>query len=61
MKGSAESISAVDLQVLDLSWFGARFGQRAQWSRLMQGPVRPMPVVEGLELAQPVEELVLVP
>jgi hypothetical protein len=61
VKGSAESILSMDLQAQDLPWLGDRFGQRAQRSGLIQGPVRPMPVVERLELAQGVEQVALVP
>jgi hypothetical protein len=47
----------MDVQVQDLSWVGDRFGQWAQWSGLIQGPVRPMPVVKRLELAQGVQQM----
>lgn len=49
---AAESVSSVYLEMSDLPWFGNRFGQWAKRSRLPQGPVRPMAVVERLELAQ---------
>jgi hypothetical protein len=45
VKGAAESILSMDVQVQDLPWLGDRFGQRAQRSGLIQGPVRPMLVV----------------
>jgi hypothetical protein len=61
VKGAAESILSMDVQVQDLPWLGDRFGQWAQRSGLIQGPVRPMPVVERLELAQRVEQMALVP
>jgi hypothetical protein len=61
VKGSAKPVSSVDFQVSDLSWFADRFGQRAERSRLMQGPMRPMPVVEGLVPAQGVQQVALVP
>ena len=51
----------MDLQVQDPSWCGDRFGQRAQRGGLGQGPVRSMSVKEGLELAQGVPQMALVP
>jgi hypothetical protein len=53
--------ATVPVQVQDLPWLGDRFGQWAQRSGLMQGPVRPMFVVERLEVAQGVEQMALVP
>lgn len=50
-KGSAEPISSTDLQVSDLSGVGDRCGQRAEWGCLIQGSVRPVPVVVQLEFA----------
>jgi hypothetical protein len=61
VKGAAESISSMDVQVQDLPWLGDRFGQWAQGSGLIQGPVPPMLVVERLEVAQGVEQMALVP
>jgi magnesium-transporting ATPase (P-type) len=37
VKGAAESILSMDVQVQDLPWLGDRFGQRAQRSGLIQG------------------------
>jgi hypothetical protein len=45
VKGAAESILSMDVQVQDLPWLGDRFGQRAQRSGVIQGLVRPMLVV----------------
>jgi hypothetical protein len=60
VRGAAEWILSMDVQVQDLPWLGDRFGQRAQGSGLIQGPVRSMLVVERLEVAQGVEQMALV-
>jgi hypothetical protein len=52
VKGSAEVVSAVDLQVADVSWRADRLGYRAERSGVLQRSVRSMLVVEGLELAE---------
>jgi hypothetical protein len=61
MEDSAESISSMDLQVPDPTWFGDGFGQWAERSRLTQRPVRPMAIVEGFELAQRMQEVAFIP
>jgi hypothetical protein len=60
VKGAAESILSMGVQVQDLLWLGDWFGQRAQRSGLIQGPVRTMLVVARLELALGVEQMALV-
>jgi hypothetical protein len=57
VKGSAESVSSTYLQMSDLCWFVDRLGEWAERSGLAQGPVWSMAVVEGLELAERVEEV----
>lgn len=52
VKGSAEAVSAVDVQVADVSWRADRLGFRAERSGVLQRSVRSMLVVEGLELAE---------
>lgn len=52
VKGSAEAVSAVDLQVADVSWRADRLGYRAERSGVLQRSVRSMLVVKGLELAE---------
>jgi hypothetical protein len=56
----AESVSSMDYKTSDLCWF-VGVGERPEWSSLAQGPVGSMAVVEGLELPERVEEMVLVP
>jgi hypothetical protein len=41
--------------------FGDRFGDRPQGRSAVQGAVRPVLIVEGLELAERVEQVGLVP
>ncbi|MFD9511133.1 hypothetical protein, partial [Streptomyces mirabilis] len=40
VKGSAEAVSAVDLQVADVSWRADRLGYRAERSGVLQRSVR---------------------
>lgn len=56
VKGSAEAVSAVDLQVADVSWRADRLGYRAERSGVLQRSVRSMLVVQGLELAERVAQ-----
>lgn len=60
VEGSAESISPADPQAPSPRRNVDHFGQRAEWSGLAQGPVWPMFIVEGLELNEHVQEMVLV-
>lgn len=48
-------------EVSDVRWAVDRLGQWANGRGLPQGSVRPMPVVEGFELAERVKEVALVP
>ncbi len=50
--GSSESISPTDL-ASDLGWLTVWVGECSKWSGLAESPVRPVPVVEGLELSEP--------
>jgi hypothetical protein len=61
VQGSAEPVSSADLKVPDLLWHVDRCGQWAQRRGLSQGSVRSMAVVEGLELAERVQKVSLVP
>ena len=47
---AAEAVASSDVQAGDLAGIGERFGQRAQWSGVGDALMRPMLVVEVLEL-----------
>src|SRR4051812_32661547 len=57
---AAESVSSADVEVVELLWFGDRIGGRPE-RRAVQGAVVPVLVVVGLELAECVEQVGLVP
>ena len=61
VEGSAESVPSRDFQTSDLCWFVYRSGEWSERSGLAQSSVRAMPAVEGLELAERVEQVALVP
>jgi hypothetical protein len=56
-----ESIISVYAEAGYFVWFGERCGQRLEGPGVADALMRPMPVVEVLELAQGVEQMVLVP
>ena len=51
----------MDVQVADRERVLDRIGEWVQWAGVVGALVRPVPVVERLELAQGVQEVVLVP
>jgi hypothetical protein len=53
----AESVMSTDVEAVE----SVRFGERPQGSCAVQGAVRPMLVVDRLELAERVEQVGLVP
>lgn len=57
----AQTLPSSDVQVDDLVWFGDRWRQRLQRAGVGDALMRPMLVVEGLELAVCVEQVPLVP
>jgi hypothetical protein len=61
VEGAAESITSMDVEAVDSVRFGDRFGGGLQGCRAVQGAVRPVLVVERLELAEGVEQMGLVP
>src|SRR5437879_1799439 len=61
VKGAAESVLSEDVEPRDLCRVGDRIGKRMKRGCAAEGPVRPVPVIERLELAQGVEEVALVP
>ncbi|WP_408057623.1 hypothetical protein [Streptomyces chiangmaiensis] len=61
MEEAAESVMSADVEAVESVWFGDRFGARPQGCSAVQGAVRPMLIVEGLELAERVEQVVRVP
>jgi hypothetical protein len=61
VEGSAEAVVSSDVEVADPGLFGDRFGRGARRRTLVERPMRPMGVVVGLELAQRVQQVGLVP
>ena len=61
VEDAAESITSADVEVVESVRFGDRFGQWAEGCGAVQGAVGPVLVVEGLELAECVQEVGLVP
>lgn len=61
MDDAAESITSMDFEVVDSVRLGDRFGDWPKRRRTVQGAVRPMPVIERLELAERVQQVGLVP
>lgn len=51
VRGAAESVASSDVEAGDLAGVGEWFGQWAQWSGVRDALVRPMLVVEVLELS----------
>ncbi|GAA3572893.1 hypothetical protein GCM10022419_062230 [Nonomuraea rosea] len=60
-QNAAESITSMDDECRDPGWGGVRGGKRSERSCLMESPLRPVFVIEGFELAQRVQKVVLVP
>jgi hypothetical protein len=58
---TCQARTSVDVQVGESVRIGDRFGQRCQWSRVRDALVWPVLVVEAFELAQRVQQVVLVP
>jgi hypothetical protein len=58
---ATESIMSADVESGDPGLAAARAGEWAERGGLPEGPVRPVLVVEGLELAQDVQQVALVP
>ena len=60
VQDAPEAITSVGVQVGDPMGVGDRFGQRGEWSGVRDALMRPVPVVEDLELAQGVQQVSLV-
>jgi hypothetical protein len=58
---ATESIISADVESGDPGLAAAQAGKWAERGGLLEGPVRPVFVVEGLELAQDVKQVALVP
>ena len=61
VEDAAEAVTSVDVQVGQPARIGDRFGQRREWPGIRDALVRPVFVVEDLELVQRVEQMALVP
>jgi hypothetical protein len=61
VKEAVESAASLDVEAVGAVGFGDRFGGRPQGCSAVQGAVRPVLIVEGLELDQRVERMGLVP
>jgi len=61
VEGAAEPVPSADIEVRDLFRIANRFGERAQRCCSPESPVRPVLVVEVLELPERVKEVALVP
>jgi hypothetical protein len=61
VEGATESVLPQDVEPGDLCRVGDRTGERIKRGGVAEGAVRPVPVVERLELAQGVQEVALVP
>jgi hypothetical protein len=61
LQDAPKSITSMDVERRDLGWGGVGIGKRSERSCLAESPMRPVFVVEGFELAQRVQKVVLVP
>ena len=61
VQGAAEAVVSSDIKTGDLVSIGERCGQRAQRSGVGDTLMRPVTVIEALELAQGVQQVCLVP
>ena len=57
---AAEPVSSADVEPVESGWFGERLGDRPE-GRATQGSMVPVLVVEGLELAERLQQVRLVP
>ncbi len=60
-QNAAESITSMDVERRDPGSGSVRGGKRSERSCLVESPMRPVFVIEGFELAQRVQKVVLVP
>ena len=60
VQDAPKAITSMDVQVGDPMGVGDRFGRRGEWSGVRDALMRPVPVVEDLELAQGVHQVSLV-
>nr|WP_235030477.1 hypothetical protein [Nonomuraea solani] len=60
-QNAAEPITSMDVERRDPGWGSVRGGKRSERSCLMESPMWPVFVIEGFELAQRVQKVVLVP
>jgi hypothetical protein len=60
VEDAAEAVTSVDRQMGNPVRIGDRFGQRREWPGVHDALMRPVSVVEGLELAQRVQQMSLV-
>ena len=58
MQDAAEAVTSVDVQVGESVRVGDQFGQRCQWPGVRDALVRSVLVVEGLELAQRMQQVI---
>jgi hypothetical protein len=61
MEDAAEAVASADVKAGGVVRFGDRRGQRVQWPGVGDSLVRPVGVVELLELAQGAQQVPLVP
>jgi hypothetical protein len=61
VQGAAEPVASSYVEGRDLAWFGEWRGQWVQWSGVGDALMRPVLVVEALELTQCVNRMILVP
>jgi hypothetical protein len=61
MQDPTESITAAYVKACNLCWISDRFGQWPQWPGVGNASMRPVPVVEVLELPQRVQQVLPVP
>src|SRR5690242_17726063 len=61
VEDAAEPVPSMYVEARDLLRVGYRFGERAQGCGSPEGPVRPVLVVEVLELPQRMQEVMLIP
>jgi hypothetical protein len=61
VEDAAETVTSADVELDDPVRIGDRFGQRFEGSGVRNALVGPVLVVEGLELAQGVQQVRLVP
>jgi hypothetical protein len=55
VQDAAEAVAAVDVQVREAVRVGDRFGERREWPGIGDALVRPVRVIEDLELVQRVQ------